>query len=211
MKLLKRWWVSSTWIIVLTILIVISLLLKLLSLFEALQILITFTLVIITAQYAISTQKMVDEMKLTREAQSQPAIIAYFDNPTSNLLDLVIRNIGLGAAREVKLKITPPLLDHYGRDISELSLFKNGINFFPPNREFREIIGTSLQFFAEDSKRALNYTLTISFLNAEGKEIPPNAINLNLSVLRHLPIARESDLSKLTKEIKNLTDNLRGV
>jgi hypothetical protein len=208
-KPILRWQPVYSWISGLTAILIIAYCFKLLTFFEALQILITFTLVFITAQYAISTQRMVEEMKLTREAQTKPAIIAYFDNPQSVLLDLVIKNIGYGAARDVRLKIMPLLYDHRERDISELSLFKKGIAFFPPNREFRQIIGTTLQYFKEGSTRSLDYELTISYRNAEGKEMPPYIVTLDLAVYRDLPIARESDMDRLTKEVKNLADKLR--
>jgi hypothetical protein len=119
-----------------------------LSSYEGVQILLTVTLVSITWRYAVSAHEQAEasktmayEMKSSREIQTAPSIIAYFDNPTSALLDLVIKNIGYGAAKDVRLGIDPPLLDHKARDIAELSLFKRGIAFFPPGKEVRQIMG----------------------------------------------------------------------
>jgi hypothetical protein len=200
------------------IIIVLAVFFKVLTLFEGLQILITYTLVLVTAQYAKSASeqakaniKMAEEMGLSRKIHDTPTLIAYFDNPQSILLDLVIKNIGYGIAKDVKLKIDPPLYDHNNRDIAELSLFKQGINFFPPNREFRQIIGVSTQFFGKGSQRPLEYNLTISYSDVAGKPIPPQTIPLDLSVYRDLPIHRESDVDKLTKEVKNLAQKLSAM
>ncbi len=216
LRLLGTWW-SVRWWLVGMITIVVGVYFKVLTLFEGLQILIMYTLVLVTAQYAKSAAgqaeantKMAKEMELARKMQNKPSLIAYFDNPQSNLLDLVIKNIGYGIAKDVKLKIVPPLDDHNNRDISELSLFKQGISFFPPNREFRQIIGVSTQFFGEDAQRPLEYNLTISYSDVEGNSIPDHIIPLDLSVYRNLPIHRDSDIDKLTKEVANIARKIKS-
>jgi len=71
--------------------IVIAVYFGVLTLYEGLQVLIMYTLVLVTAQYATSTHRMAEEMKKTREMQTIPTIVAYFDNPQSTLLELVIK------------------------------------------------------------------------------------------------------------------------
>lgn len=198
------------WLSGLLIAILLALVLKLLTLNESIQIVLTFTLVLVTTQYAVSTNKMAKEMELTRKIQFSPSIIAYIDNPQSILLDLVVKNIGYGTAKDVALRIEPTMYDHNERDIAELSLFKQGIKQLPPNREFRQIIGTSTQYFSKDSKRPLEYRLTISYSDIEGDKIPEQIIPLDLSVYRNLPIHRESDIDKLGKEINNLANVIRN-
>lgn len=200
------------------ILICISVYFKGLSSYEGVQILLTVTLVSITWRYAVSSHEQAEanktmayEMKLSREMQIAPSIIAYFDNPISTLLDLVIKNIGYGAAKDVRLKIDPPLLDHKERDIAELSLFKRGIDFFPPNREFRQIVGVSTAFFGESTQRPLEYDLTVSYSDVFGNSVPPQMIRLDLSVYGDLPVHRESDIDRLAKEVKNLVEKLRVI
>jgi hypothetical protein len=199
------------------IIILIIYFLKYITIFEGFQLLITYTLVIVTAEYAKAASKqasanikMAEEMELTRKLQNKPSLIAYFDNPRSTLLDLVVKNIGYGIAKDVVLKISPPLLDHNNRDISKLSLFKQGISFFPPNREFRQIIGFTTQYFNKDSNRPLEYDLTLSYRDIDGNQIPDHIVRLDLSVYRDLPIHRESDIEKLTKEIANLASKIKG-
>ena len=124
---------------------------------------------------------------------------------------MVVKNIGYGIAKDVRLKIDPPLLDYKERDISELSLFKKGIAFFPPGREFRQIVGVSTEFFGEGAQRPLEYDLTVSCSDAFGNRVPPETIHLDLSVYRSLPIHRESDIDRLAKEVKNLAEKVKAL
>lgn len=172
---------------------------------------ITLVYVIFTHEQAEASKRMADEIKLAREMQTMPSIIAYFDNPRSTLLDLVVKNIGHGAAKDVRLKIDPPLHDHKERNIAELSLFQRGIDFFPPGREFHQIVGVTKSFFGEGSQRPLEYNLTVSYSDVQGNPVPTQIISLDLSVYRDLPIHRESDIDKLTKEVKNLAEKLKAV
>jgi len=172
---------------------------------------ITLVYVIFTHEQAEASKRMADEMKLAREMQTMPSIIAYFDNPRSTQLGLVVKNIGHGAAKDVRLKIDPPLHDHKERNIAEFSLFQRGIDFFPPGREFHQIVGVTKSFFGEGSQRPLEYNLTVSYSDVQGNPVPTQIISLDLSVYRDLPIHRESDIDRLTKEVKNLAEKLKAV
>ena len=205
---MKKLAFPTGWLIGLLIVIFLALGIKLLTLNESIQIILMFTLVIVTTQYAMSTHKMAEEMELTRKTQNKPSLIAYFDNPQSILLELVVKNIGYGIAKDVKLKIEPSLYDHKERDIATLSLFKRGISNCPPNREFHQIVGTSKQFFSEGSNRPLEYNLTISYSDIEGSNISEQIIPLDLSVYRDLPIHRKSDIDRLNKAIENLANRI---
>lgn len=199
----RRWWPF----LIVIVLLCVGLVLR----HPLLEQMAIIALVAITLVYAISTHEQAQEMKLNREMQTTPSIIAYFDNPRSTLLDLVVKNIGYGAAKDVRLKIEPPLYDHKERDVAELSLFKRGIRFFPPGREFHQIVGGSTSFFGEGSQRPLEYNLTVSYSDVAGNPVPAQIIPLDVSVYRDLPIQRESDIDRLAKEVKNLAEELERI
>lgn len=177
----RRWWPFFTVIILLCIgLVLRHPLLEQMAIIALVA--ITLVYVIFTHEQAEASKRMAEEMKLAREMQTMPSIIAYFDNPRSTLLDLVVKNIGHGAAKGVRLKIDPPLYDHKERDIAQLSLFRRGIDFFPPGAEFRQIVGVAESFFGEGSQRPLEYNLTVSYSDVGGNPIPAQIIPLDLSV-----------------------------
>ena len=63
-----------------------------------------------TTKAAQATEKSVTEMRQTRDQESAPYIIVYFDIPyESNLIYLVIKNIGRTIATNISLTFTPTL------------------------------------------------------------------------------------------------------
>lgn len=169
----------------------------------------TMSLVLLTLVYAFAQVKMTEVMKLDFMAKNTPSIIAYFDNPQSILFELVVKNIGNGIARNIRVEVNPTLLDVQNRDISKLSLFQNGIDYFPPDREYRQIIGTSRQFFDEKS-RPLRYDLTIYYSDVSGNEKYQQKIPLDFSVYQNLPVHRDSDIEKLVEEVSQLTRTIES-
>lgn len=168
---------------------------------------VTALYAVFTQEQAMATNKMVEEIKLQRKGQIMPQVMVYLDNPVSILFELVVKNVGQGAAKDITLKITPPLFDHMNRDISGLSLFKNGISFLPPGAELRQVVDTSEKFFKGDGKFPLDYEITISYSDVEGNILSQN-IPINIEVYRNLKTRRESDVEKLAEQVKSLVQVL---
>jgi len=206
----SRWWPLYVIIVLLCLALILN--------HPQLEQMTLIVLVFVTAMYAIftyhqaeATRTMAQEMKIERQSRITPSIFIYFDNPVSNLIELVIKNTGQAAARNVKLSINPPLMDFKNRDISELSLFKVGIDFFAPGREFRQVIDTGVEFFKDGSTQPLTYEVTMSYSDIEGKQIYTQVMPLELSVWRHLKTHRESDIDLLKKEVARIADALESL
>lgn len=99
-------------------------------------------LVAITAYYAWQTHQQVQaanaavqEMRVAREAESAPYIMVYFDAPAgADFLDVVIKNFGRSAARDVRITFQPPL-QPWLPDVTHPGLpgyLLGPISFFPP-------------------------------------------------------------------------------
>src|SRR5688500_7639878 len=80
----------------------------------------------------------VRELRRTRADPTRPFVVVDIQPGAawSNLLDLVIENIGTTAARDVHIEFDPPLKqsrdDEY--PIGESALIKEGIRMLPPGR-----------------------------------------------------------------------------
>ncbi|MFW6125813.1 MAG: hypothetical protein ACOC58_01785 [Chloroflexota bacterium] len=164
-----------------------------------------------TRRQADAGMAMANEMNETRRLHTSPWIVAHFDNPVSSLIELVVKNTGHGAATEVRLRLEPSLLEHKGRDISELSLFKHAIPYFPPGAEYRQTVGVSGTFFNPPSGRPLEYELALSYSDSSGHPVPSHTIPLDLSIYRNLPIRRKSDIDNLAGQVEELTKQLSQV
>jgi hypothetical protein len=81
------------------------------------------------------SRKSVDEMRAQRLAGGRPTMIVtenYQDLPE---IDIVIRNMVGGPAKEITFEFSAPIEDSSGFVISDLPVFKNGLDFLAPDGE----------------------------------------------------------------------------
>lgn len=92
-----------------------------------------------TRQSAQAMDRSVAEMVEDRDQQIAPYVVAFFDHQTdSPIFDLVIKNTGRTAARDVEIVFSPPLqtsLKNY--DIENLAFIHQIIPTLPPEYEIR--------------------------------------------------------------------------
>jgi hypothetical protein len=94
-------------------------------------------IVIALGYYALIrvTQKSVEEMRAQRLAGGRPTVIV--DDNYNNLpeIDIVIRNMVRGPAKDITFEFSAPIESSSGYCISDLQIFKNGLAFLSPNTE----------------------------------------------------------------------------
>lgn len=96
---------------------------------------------IATVVYAFLTWRLVSETRKMREAQTEPKVSVTIQPREEwiKLIDMVIQNIGLGPAYNIKFEINPDFECMKGKFLSELGFMKNGLKYLAPNQK--------LQFF----------------------------------------------------------------
>ncbi|HUY15424.1 MAG TPA: hypothetical protein VMX16_17610 [Terriglobia bacterium] len=85
--------------------------------------------------YVWKTWSMVSEMKLSREEQSKPSVVCYFEHnkKVMRAYDLVIKNFGKSMASDVKLVFSPQLRG----DSSQSQLSEKTFKAMAPGYEWR--------------------------------------------------------------------------
>lgn len=83
-------------------------------------------------------------LRETRIAQERPQVIVDADYSDRNVVDVVVRNIGRGAAKEISFDFSAPMVhslisqgDSEFVPLNELPYFKEGIDFLAPGAEIR--------------------------------------------------------------------------
>jgi len=92
-----------------------------------------------TMVYAILTWRLVSETRKMREAQTEPKVSATIQ-PTKesiNFVAMLIQNIGLGPAYNIKFDVNPDFEYAKGRFLSELGFIKRGLSYLPPNQKLQ--------------------------------------------------------------------------
>jgi len=124
---------------------------------------------------------MVKEMQITREADLRPYIIIDI-LLADQKFHLLVKNIGKTVAESVTFNIDKNIENMWKNTIGEMPLFKEGVAFFPPGREFVVTLGPTWLFLnkKEEIKYPLIFTIVVKykyFGNISKSE--PTTINLD--------------------------------
>jgi hypothetical protein len=75
------------------------------------------------------------QARKARDDTDRPQIIVDADYTGRFTTNIVVRNIGLGTAKNITFEFSAPLESTSGHDITELPYFKHGINFMAPQTD----------------------------------------------------------------------------
>lgn len=124
-----------------------------------------------TLALAALAYTQVNEMRESRLAQERPQVIVDADYSRRGIVDLVIRNIGNGAAKNIEFEFSSPLISRFSEsktNIRELSLidevpaFTEGLDFLAPGAEIRIMWDGSIGFWQFLEQQGLHEGITIT-------------------------------------------------
>ena len=127
-----------------------------------------------TVVYAILTWCLVSETRKVRIAQSEPKVSVTFhpNEEIHGFIDLRIRNIGAGPALDITFEVEPEFEYYQDKGLSELPLFKNGLEYLGPGDEWRFFLTTLTENFEAKARTPfvvkVSYRGTIAGHKAEG-------------------------------------------
>jgi hypothetical protein len=123
----------------------------------------TVFLTIITFVYVLLTRSISKETEMMRKAQTAPniSVTIQSEEESINLIDLIIKNIGLGPAYNVKFEINPDFEDRFlSGKLSDIGFIKNGLPYFAPNQEFKILLTNITENDEEKLKKAFEIEIT---------------------------------------------------
>jgi hypothetical protein len=157
---------------------------------------------------AEATQGSVAEMRETRDQQTAPYIIVYFDVPFgTSLIYLVVKNIGSTIASDVKLDFTPPLSASDGNNIREASFVKDGIAAMPPGYEIRALFDTGPSYFGNPDL-PLKYQVRVTYLGGINNASRTLNQTLDLSVRKGVLYVRPKTIENVADELEKIRREL---
>jgi hypothetical protein len=176
---------------------------------QILFVLATFTIAFLTFKYVRATQAMVNEMKAARETQLRPYIIIDFEFYKAHLCDMIIKNIGNGAALNVQINFEPDVI-YREPDIklSDLPVFQQ-LKFFPAGKEIRFLFRNMTDKTKINAPNQFN--ANISYKDPAGK-VYDETLSLDLTWHKKLMFVRIRDFDDLVKTIEEIAksnDNIQ--
>ncbi|NBJ14039.1 MAG: hypothetical protein FNP40_00375 [Dehalobacter sp. 4CP] len=167
----------------------------------------TIGLTIITLIYVLLTRNISKETKMMRIAQTEPNISAIIQSEEDciKFIHLIIKNIGLGPAYNVKFKINPDYEDRIlGGKLSEIGFIENGLPYFAPNQEFKIFLTNMAESYEEKMKKT--FEIEVIYKSNIHKEYS-NTYLIDFSQLRGLS-SGESPLYRIANDIKKIREAL---
>ena len=163
-----------------------------------------------TVVYAILTWRLVSETRKMREAQTEPKISATIQPREEwiNFIDMVIQNIGLGPAYNIKFDVKPDFEYVKGSFLSELGFMKNGLRYLAPNQKLQFFLTSMTENFEEKTKKP--FEIKVTYRNSMGKKYEDVYV-IDFSQLIGLRQLGEPSLYKIAKNIEKIQRDLHDL
>lgn len=162
-----------------------------------------------TWKSAQAMDRSVAEMVEDRDQQIAPYVVVYFDNQTdSPIFDLVIKNTGRTAARNVEIAFDPPLqtsLKNY--DIEKLAFIHQVIPTLPPDYEIRASVDV-IKNVLNSETLPKQYHVKVTYLGGIKSSPREAEYILDLNVFNGILETHTRSLTDLTKTIEKISDTL---
>lgn len=165
-----------------------------------------------TRKAAEATEKSVLEMRETRDQETAPFVVAYFDfQAEPGLIYLVVKNIGRTVATQVRLTFTPEL--YFGDDnylLKEAGFLKNGIESMPPNYEIRTLIDSSSRYFG-NNELPLKYNVEITYYGGIESKQRITIQQLDLSANKGILYTHSKTMNDLVIQVEKLVKEVNEI
>ena len=173
------------------------------------ELILAIVLAVCTVAYTLINFCMLKESQLTRKQKITPHIIAYITATEDHtFLSLKFKNIGEGIAKNIKIKVYNDYHTINGKLVSELSIVKNGLNYFPPQHE--------LQYFLNDTESLQKnnpngvITLRIAYENINNVKFEDiYQLLFNQILGQNYSIPPESYIGKISYYLKQINNTLK--
>ncbi|TDC66262.1 hypothetical protein E1258_03305 [Micromonospora sp. KC207] len=156
---------------------------------------------------SIAALRQVREARRLREEQAQPYVVAYMEHSQADMqfLDLVIKNFGTTAARDVRIYAQPTLKRSTGQgaDTEDVGLFK-ALPILVPQQEWRTFWDSGLN--RKRTNLPDEHVVKVEYKDARGRKMEPTVAALDWSVYKNsqwLAIYGPHHSAKALREIKD--------
>jgi hypothetical protein len=152
------------------------------------------------------SQTTLEEMRAQRTAMGRPLVIVQEDYESLPELDVAIRNVSEGAARDIEFEFSVPIESSNGFVVSDLPYFKYGLDFLPPNGEitcYWDELDSLLPFLRSFASRN-GIHVTVGYKDLTGDSYQ-SQWRLNPFLYKDTRLVRRKGMGDLVKAVERLT------
>lgn len=176
----------------------------------AFNVIFSFIVSISTVVYAILTWRLVSETRKMRVAQTEPKIFITIQPREEwiNFIDMIIQNIGLGPAYDIKFKVEPDFKITKSRSLSELGFIKNGLKYLAPNQKIQFFLTNMAENFEEKIKS--RFEIKVTYKNSVGKKYEDTYL-IDFSSLEGLHQLGKPPIYRIAKSVENIQKDIHRI
>ncbi|MEW6608910.1 MAG: hypothetical protein AB1414_15940 [bacterium] len=177
----------------------------------ALMAIFTAIVTLSTIVYAVLTGVLVHETRKMRHAQTEPRVDVTYRSRDEwiALIDIVVKNIGLGPAYDVKFEITPLTQGEVAKklvnELQERNFLKTGLNYLSPGQKISSFFTNASEKF--DEKMTSQVLIKTSYKSSTGKKYF-NEYVVDLSEIKGIERIGEPPLYKIAKNIEAIKKDI---
>ncbi|MEK4006483.1 hypothetical protein [Paenibacillus sp. FSL H3-0333] len=181
------------------------------NLISVLNITLTILLTALNVWFARNSQKYSAESLRQNEKirieNNTPNLIAYFDSKDLQIVSFKLANIGVNAAKEIKVKLTPKNRTVLPKDLLNSHMLNEGVAFLAPGQTLSAVAGGFIEIM--DSERNFpNFEVTVKFKDIDDNQYV-RAYVLDLNMYSGNYATRERGLTELNKELNTIEKHVR--
>jgi hypothetical protein len=158
------------------------------------------------------SQNTLAEMRAQRTAMGRPLVILQEDYDDLPELDVTIRNVSAGAARDISFEFSAPIESSNGFVIFELPYFKDGLDFLPLQGEINcywDELDSLLPYL--EGKSLLNgIQVTVRYRDLSGVSYE-SQWRLNPFLYKDTRLVKRKGMGDLVKAVERLAESKDGL
>lgn len=165
------------------------------------------TVSIATIVYAVLTWRLVSETRQMRKAQTEPKVSVIVQPKESRIyfLDIVIQNIGLGPAYEIKFELEKDFECFNGKYLGSTGVFKQGISYMAPSQKTQFFFTNMIQNHDEKIKSV--FEVKVSYKDTTGSAYS-DIYTIDLSHFEGMTQLGEPPLYKIAQSLENMQKDI---
>jgi len=152
------------------------------------------------------------EQRAARTAQDSPQILVDVNYSQRTMINIVVRNIGRGAAKDIKFAFSSPIESSGGQVVSDLPYFKEGIAFLAPNQEIASVwdaYASAVEVLKEKGIRN-GITIRAKYKDLRGKPYSTEW-TINPLLLEGSGYADLKEFEDLVRAAENISKDIREI
>lgn len=155
---------------------------------------------VVAAIAAVVALAQVNEAARLRRDQSRPYIVVYLERVAPTILDLVVKNFGVTAARGIRLRWDRPVTMRWEHEPQPLELFDE-LPLLVPGQEWRTVWDVNGRRI--DDKES-SYVVEVSSTDSRGRRLPDESFTLGTAQFEHAMMWDRNGLHEIGESLKKI-------